>query len=149
RAAFPFDESARNLAAGGILLAVIYREGEKILIRSDVSRNDGGAEHHGVSLPDDYGAVGLFCEPAGLQRYLLAGCDLNFLANGFFHVRFCLRNQRYFVYLLSSTRPSAVNIPEIRNRLCADRCRGLCTIWISSPSRCVESSTPLCQSTTA
>jgi hypothetical protein len=70
RAAFALEEAARDLAGGKGLFLVVHREREEIHARFRRLGADRGAQHHGVTIGGEHGAVGLARDAAGLEGEL-------------------------------------------------------------------------------
>ncbi len=69
-AAFALEEAARDLAGGKGLFLVVHREREEIHARFRRFGADRGAQHHGVAIGGEHGAVGLTRDAAGLEGEL-------------------------------------------------------------------------------
>jgi hypothetical protein len=78
-AAFALEEAARNLAGREGFFLVVDGEREEILPRLLGAHADGGAEHDGVAVADQHGAVGLARDFAGFEDEL-AAAPVEFLA---------------------------------------------------------------------
>ena len=79
RPAFALEEPAGDLAGGECLFLVIHGQREKILAGLRGAHADGRAEHDGVAIADQHGAIGLAGHLAGFQNEL-AAAPVEFLA---------------------------------------------------------------------
>ena len=79
RAAFALEEAAGDLAGGERLLLVVHGQREEILAGPGGFHADGGAQHDGVAVAGQHGAVGLAGDLAGFQDQL-AAAPVEFLA---------------------------------------------------------------------
>ena len=71
RPGFPAEKVARDAAGGGALFAVLDGHREKIFARPGFRLYTNCGEYGGIALGDEYGAVGLFCNAAGLESQVL------------------------------------------------------------------------------
>ena len=67
RPAFALEEAARNLAGGKSLFLVVDGEREEVDSRLCLSLGNRGAEHHGLAISGEHGAVGLSGDAPGLE----------------------------------------------------------------------------------
>src|SRR6185312_9279696 len=67
-APFALEEATRDFAGGESLFLVIDREREKILSRLGLLGANRRAQHRGLAIGRHHGAIGLPCDPAGLEH---------------------------------------------------------------------------------
>src|SRR3984957_14900679 len=67
-ATLALEEAARDLARGEGLLLVVHREREEILPRLGLLHGDRGAQHGGLAVGREHGAVGLAGDAAGFEN---------------------------------------------------------------------------------
>ena len=85
RTTFTLEEAARDLAGSEGLFLIVDRQREEILPRLRGAHAHGGAEHHGLTIGDEHGAIGLTGDLAGLEDEL-AAAPVEFLAEIIEHV---------------------------------------------------------------
>ena len=94
RPAFPLEEAARDLAGGEGLFLVVDGQREEVLSGLLRPHADGGAQHDGVAVARQHGAVGLAGDLAGLQDQR-AAAPVEFLAEVVEHASCVLRDARH------------------------------------------------------
>ena len=90
RAAFPFNESARNFPPRRKFFAILHGKGKKALPLPHVFRNHSGAQHHGVAQPNHGRSACLPRKTARLQREDFARRQFDFFVGKSCHLFFFL-----------------------------------------------------------
>ena len=68
RPSFALEEAARDLARGECLFLIVHGQREEIRPGPRLLRGDRGAQHRGLAIGRQHRAIGLPCDPAGLEN---------------------------------------------------------------------------------
>src|SRR5690606_42097490 len=107
RRSLALNYPARDVSSSRLLRVVIDGEPKEVLAFAAFWSDDGRAQDHSISLPDDDGAVGLFGQSAGFDGKHATRREFDLLGNGF---RLVIR----FLHLVfQSPKSTLVRLPPL------------------------------------